>query len=615
MSKLTSSLLSVLIILLFSGCNQNSVFTVKVSDYGLKPGTGENAIPSIIKAVNECKKHPASLLLFEKGRYDFRIDSTHRRTYYESNTTNDTPKNLAILLEKCNGLTLDGMNSEFVFHGSIQPITVDNSDKITIQNVNIDWDIPMTAQARIIATSAINIDIEIDTKQFPYEITEGKLFFKGENWKARPTGFMEYEANTHRIAAGTGDEGCIRGDWSMFSAEELKPGTVRLNGSFTLTPAVGNYLILRHSKRDHAGIFIQESSNVTLENVNVYHTAGLGILSQFTRNLTYRNVKVIPNSAKNRYVSGHDDGFHISNCAGKITISECEFGGLMDDPINVHGTSVRVIEKMNEHQLKCRFMHEQSTGMTWGHPNDTIGFIEHKSMQTIAKGSVRSFEKLTAEEFIVGFSNPVPRSLVVGDALENLSWSPAVTIQNCRFESCRARGILISTPRKVLVDKNEFESSGSAILIAGDANGWYESGAVNDVTITNNIFKDGCMTSMYQFCEAIISIYPIVPEIDSLKPFHHNITIENNTFNAFDYPVLYALSADGVQFNKNRIIRSSQFKPFHYRKHCLTFEACLNAEVKGNQFEGDVLSKDIKLVKMDKRQLNSDLKEVNEYRN
>jgi len=593
---------------IISGCSRNTHFTVKIADFGLKPGTGENAIPAIIKALNECKKHSSSVLLFEKGRYDFRIDSTHTRIYFESNTTNDAPKNLAILIEGCNGLTLDGGNSEFVFHGAIQPITVDHSDRITIQNVNIDWDIPMTAQAKIISTSSKNIDLEIDTKQFPYEVTDGKLIFTGENWKARPTGFMEFEANTHRIAAGTGDNGCIRGDWSKYTAEELKPGTVRMNGEFTRTPAVGNYLILRHSKRDHAGIFIQESSNVILENVNLYHTAGLGILSQFTRNLNYRNVKVIPNSAKNRYLSGHDDGFHFSNCAGKISISDCEFGGLMDDPINVHGTSVRIIEKINVHQLKCRFMHEQSTGMNWGHPNDTIGFIEHMSMQTVSKKSLKRFEKMNSEEFLVEFNDSLPAGIVVGDALENLSWSPEVTIQNCRFRSCRARGLLVSTPRKVLITNNEFESSGSAILIAGDANGWYESGAVSDVTITNNLFKDGCMTSMYQFCEGIISIFPIIPEVNVLKPFHRNISIENNTFNAFDYPVLYAFSVGGIKFENNLIIRSHQFEPYHNRKHLLTFESCLNVEVIGNQFEGDVLARNIQIEKMDKSQLNSDLK-------
>jgi len=165
--------------------------------------------------------------------------------------------------------------------------------------------------------------------------------------------------------------------------------------------------------------------------------------------------------------------------------------------------------------------------------------------------------------------------------------------------------LLISTPGKVVIDRNEFESSGSAILIAGDANGWYESGAVTDVTISNNTFKDACLTSMYQFCEGIISIDPIIPKLDSLKAYHRNITIEQNTFQAFDYPVLYALSVDGIRFNRNKITRSHAFEPFHVRKHCLTFEACLNVEVKGNVFEGDVLASDISFEKMDPKQINS----------
>ena len=108
---------------------------------------------------------------------------------------------------------------------------------------------------------------------------------------------------------------------------------------------------------------------------------------------------------------------------------------------------------------------------------------------------------------------------------------------------------------------------------------------------------------MYQFCEAIISINPIIPKVDSLKPFHRNIAIERNTFNAFDFPVLYALSVDGIRFNYNKIARSHQFEPFHTRKHCLNFEACLNVEARGNVFEGDVLAKDIWIEKMDASQI------------
>ena len=605
MKSLKSVFLWIVFIAMIASCKPKDAVVINVADFGLKPGSKENAIPAIIKALEECKKHPNSTLKFEKGRYDFSIDPTHTREYFESNTTNDGPKNLAVLIEGFKGLTFDGGGSEFVFHGAIQPITIDNSENITIQNVNIDWDIPLTAQAKILATSPRNIDLEIDTTQFPYEITSGKLIFKGENWKAEPNGFMEYVAGKHLIAAGTGDEGCIRGDWNKSSFEELKPGTMRMNGEFTRTPAVGNYLILRHSKRDHAGIFIQESTQVKLENLNVYHCAGLGVLAQFSRNLDYKNVRFMPNAAKNRYFSGHDDGFHVSNCAGKVTILNCEFGGLMDDPINVHGTSVKIIEKISDQKLKCRFMHEQSTGMNWGHPNDTIGYLENENMQTLGKGTLKSFEKLNRDEFLVEFNHAVPAEIVAGDALENLSWSPEVIIQNCKFNSCRARGLLISTPGKVIIDQNQFESSGSAILIAGDANGWYESGAVTDVTISNNTFKDACLTSMYQFCEGIISIDPIIPKLDSLKAYHRNITIEQNTFMAFDYPVLYALSVDGIRFNRNKITRSHAFEPFHARKHCLTFEACLNVEVKGNVFEGDVLASDISFEKMDPKQINS----------
>jgi len=605
MKNSKSIFLWIIFITIVTSCIQKNAEIINMADFGLKTGTKENAVPFIIKALDQCKKHPNSILKFEKGRYDFWIDPTHKKEYFESNTTNDGAKNLAILIEGFKGLTLEGSGSEFIFHGAIQPISVDNSQNITIQNVNIDWDIPLTAQAKILATSSQLIDIEIDTLQYPYEIKRGKLVFTGENWKAEPTGFMEYVADKHLIAPGTGDDGCIRGDLNKSSYEELKKGIVRLKGEFSRTPTVGNYLIIRHSKRDHAGIFIQGSQGVNLENINVYHCAGLGVLAQFSRDLDYKNVKFMPNAAKNRYFSGHDDGFQVSNCAGKVTISNCEFGGLMDDPINIHGTSVKIIEKINDKKLKCRFMHEQSTGMIWGHLGDTIGYLENKSMQTFGKGSLKSFEKLNQNEFLVEFNSPIPSEIIEGNALENLSWSPQVTIQNCIFNSCRARGLLVSTPGKVVIDRNQFESSGSAILIAGDANGWYESGAVTDVMISNNTFKDACMTSMYQFCEGIISIYPIIPSVDSLKPYHRNITIEQNTFNAFDYPVLYALSVDGIRFNNNKIARSHAFVPFHARKHCLTFEACLNVEVKGNVFDGDVLASDIAFENMDPKQIKS----------
>lgn len=143
-------------------------------------------------------------------------------------------------------------------------------------------------------------------------------------------------------------------------------------------------------------------------------------------------------------------------------------------------------------------------------------------MCTEEENATKSFTRLNEREFILETEKPFSRTIQAGMALENLTWTPDVEIRNCRFLSNRARGLLISTPGKVVVENNFFASSGSAILIAGDANYWYESGAVRDLLIRGNRFDASCLTSEYQFTEAVISILPEIPEPDPSRPFHRN---------------------------------------------------------------------------------------------
>jgi len=402
--------------------------------------------------------------------------------------------------------------------------------------------------------------------------------------------------NPDFVVPQTGDSGCLGRGWENYLAENILPGIVEINLPLLRKPAVGNYLVMRHAERIHSGIFIQNSKNITVQNVNLYHATGLGILAQFSEDLTFNQYRAIPNKAKNRYFGGGDDGLQISNCKGQITVTNCEFAGLMDDPINVHGTSVKVIEIVNAKQIKCQFMHHQSIGLNWGHPRDKISFIENSTMKSIGTGEISSFKMLDNEKFIITLKAPLPKELEVDDALENLTWSPDLLVTNSQFKSCRARGLLVSTPGKVVIENNIFESSGSAILIAGDANNWFESGAVTDVLIKNNVFTELCNTSSYQFCEGIISIYPEIPVLnETTPPFHKNIRIENNEFHPFDYPVLFARSVDGISFSNNSITRSNRFEPYHHRQFTFSFEVCKNASISGNTFSDDVLGKNILL--------------------
>jgi hypothetical protein len=576
--------------------------TVNVADFGVMPNSRVNAVAGVQKALRRCRDAEDAILVFPKGRYDFWPQHAAERVYYESNSYDNNSKTCAILMEGFKGLTIDGLGSEFVFHGRMQPFTVERCQRVTIRNLTIDWDIPLTAQAEVVHVGEDTIDLKINACESPYVLEENKIVFVGEGWKSRWGGTIEFESDTRLIPPGGGD-GCMRGNGG-YRAEELDRGLVRLHNAQGRKPAVGNFLVMRHSSRDHAGIFLLHSKNVVLRNIDMFHCGGLGVLAQFSENIRLDRCHVRPNLAKGRYLSGHDDGAQISNCRGLVRIVNCEFAGLMDDPINVHGTSVRIIKKLTDDRLLCRFMHGMSVGMQWGRQGDKIAFIENESMHTYAESTVLSFKARSPTDFEVTLVAPVPGTLKEGDALENLTWSPDVEIRGCKFGSCRARGLLVTTPGKVVIERNVFESSGSAILISGDANGWYESGAVRDVLICGNTFNDPCMTNPYQFCEGIISIFPIIPAPQKAPaPFHRNIRVEDNVFHAFDYPVLYAKSVDGLTFSNNRIVRSTRYEPYHRGQHMLNLEYCRRVTIDKNRLEGDVLGCDVHVENMDASQV------------
>ncbi|MDY7393996.1 right-handed parallel beta-helix repeat-containing protein [Aureibaculum sp. 2210JD6-5] len=599
-----------LICLIFSSCGKTKKdgTIINVSDYGILSDTKENITGKINGLLQELETD-GKTLVFPKGRYDFYPDSTYLRDYYESNTYDVNPKRLGVLLDKTKNLTIDAQGSDFIYHGHIQPFTLDNAENITIKNVNIDWENPLTAEAEVLEADSTHILLKIDKKQFPFKVHEKGLTFYSDDWKADwkvSGGSWLIEINKdHIIPPKTGDMGTINGDLENVTYTEVGDGKLLLKGRFTKTPTVGNYLILRHSTRDHAGMFLFHSKNIKLENINVYHTSGLGILSQYCENIEMHNVNMVPNPKKNRYLSGHDDGLHFMGCKGKIVIDSCDAQGLMDDPINIHGTYAPIIERLNDTTIVCNYAHDMSKGLIWGQPNDTVAFVKKESMNTKGTATVKEFIELNKKQFKIVFKEAIPEFVSDNYSLENLTWTPDVTITNCRVGSNRARGYLISTPGKVLIENNYFETSGSAILIAGDANYWYESGAVKDITIRNNTFSAYCNSSPYQFCKAVISIYPEIPSANPTAPYHRNITIEQNEFSMSDYPILYAKSVNNLNFSNNTILRSHIFEPWHPVKHSFYLDACRNVFIKNNNIGDDVLGKDIKLVNMPKTELNA----------
>lgn len=85
---------------------------------------------------------------------------------------------------------------------------------------------------------------------------------------------------------------------------------------------------------------------------------------------------------------------------------------------------------------------------------------------------------------------------------------------------------------------------------------------------------------MFQFTNAVISIYPEIPDLDSQKKyFHSGITITGNEFDTFDIPLLYAKSVDGLVFKDNVVKHNDKYKPFHWNNQPVLLERVINADI------------------------------------
>ena len=193
--------------------------------------------------------------------------------------------------------------------------------------------------------------------------------------------------------------------------------------------------------------------------------------------------------------------------------------------------------------------------------------------------SIRPHDRPTedgAREFLISFAEEMPAQVcATGDSfgLENLTWTPEVVFADNTVRNNRARGALFSTPRRTVVENNLFDhTSGTAILLCGDCNGWYETGACHDVQIRHNRFVNA-LTSLYQFTNGVISIYPEIPALEEQQQyFHSGIVVEDNVFENYGAPLLYAKSVDGLVFRRNVIRKNTDYLPFHPIKEEILLE-------------------------------------------
>lgn len=562
-------------------------------DMGICPGT-TNVSPLMAKALadirRECGAKDKVVLVFEPGTYTFHPTGAASREYYISNHDQTNPKLVGIALEDMDHVTIEGHGAELLFHGRMLPISVVRCNDVTLKDLHIDFATPHIAQVRVEKNEGRGGITFSVAPWVNYRLTPDSLFeHSGEGWTLRPSWGIAFEGDTRRVVYRTSDIG-----FNLKGCHETAPRTIHAPQWRDERLVPGTVVAMRGWGRPTPGLFLTHSTDVTVKNVQIHYAEGMGILAQLCTDIRLDGSGICLRGKDDpRYFTTQADATHFSGCRGRIVSVNGLYENMMDDAINVHGTYLKVIGRPDDHTLVGRYMHGQSWGFTWGYPGDEVQFVRSKTMELVGERarivSITPRDKATdhgAREFVIRFDRPIDAAITEaeGFGIENLTWTPEVYFAHNTIRHNRARGALFSTPRRTVAEHNVFDhTSGTAILLCGDCNGWYETGACRDVVIRKNVFINA-LTSLFQFTNAIISIYPEIPDLNSQQLYFHGgkkgaIRIEKNVFDTFDAPVLYAKSVNGLTFRGNTIRQNHDFPAFHWNKQRFLLERVIEADI------------------------------------
>ncbi|GAA3572849.1 right-handed parallel beta-helix repeat-containing protein [Snuella lapsa] len=495
---------------------------------------------------------------FASGVYNFYPELAYKAAFNISNT-NDAPealKAVAFYLLEAEHVVLNGMGAEIAFRGKTMETCIQNSKAIRIENISFDYKHPTVSEFEIatVKDHVAEAKIHADSK---FDIVDSMLVWKGEGWEHKAYRlFQVFDGKNQRVARKT-----LPLDKLRFS--KIAPDKIAIH--FDKNPGFKEGLIYqnRDTFRDYAAIFTEGSKDIVWKNVDVNFMHGMGFVSQFSENITFDGLRVVPKEDSGRTCAAWADILHFSGCKGEILVKNAFLSAANDDAINVHGTHLRIVEALANNKIKVRFMHPQTYGFKAFQKGDKIEFIRATSLLPYSENTVVEATLLNPTDMELTLHSSLPANMEPNDVVENVTWTPDVTVVDNTINHISTRGILVTTRGKVHIENNTFlKTHMSAILIADDANSWFESGYVRDVTVKNNKFID-CGSP-------VINIHPENTEIVEGAFVHKNIKITDNQFQLATGILVGAKGTDGIMFANNsiNIARDVTLKDLLYFSEC-----------------------------------------------
>lgn len=471
--------------------------------------------------LEHCRREGINRLVVEPGVYELDPKLCSQRSLNISNHGHNGPKRIAVVIEEMENFEIDFSGSMLISQGIMTPFALLNSKNITIKNVKLKNPTIPQFECRVIAHGPDYVEVENIHGIENIRLQHGYLYASYPCAMYTPCHTnVEFDGTTGEIAYGTADNTLGVPSRDLYF-QQLDDSRLRIFGGLR-KPPIGNVLLFNAMCRVGAGFFCENSQDLRFENVDICSCYGMGIIAQMCRNISLDNFNT--RREDGLLCTAGADATHFVNCSGLVSVENSSFMGQMDDALNIHGIYTRIIDKGPD-WLMVRQMHPEATGIAIYQPGNLLQVLPPDTLLPYTRKTVKSVEHIN-DECIKVFLNENTGDVHVGDDLENLTLNADLIFRNCDVLDNRARGMLIGTNGKVIIEDCRFHSSGTAVKFESDGAYWFESGATADVTIRNNRF-DGCKYAGWG--HAIIEFQPREAQEEN-RYFHGSIRVTGNTF-------------------------------------------------------------------------------------
>lgn len=460
--------------------------------------------------------------------------------------------NVILPLSGLTDFTINATDVHFVAKELKQVVRLEDASNVTVNGLTVDYDpLPFT-QGTITRVSSSSFDVQIHDG---YQMASGS------------PRVIAYDPSTRRVKDGTTTRYNV-------GLSNLGNRSVRISRGAQDAIAVGDLVSLTVPTQIPHGILVEDSTQVTLQDVTLHASTSFGIFERGGGSNSYNNIQVRPGpmpsgAIEPRLLSSNADGFHSKHTSVGPSISSAYITGQGDDGIAIN-TDFHLVgaESPSELQVgaKNSDLNFQVGDRVRGY-NRATGIVTEATVQSIVRdasldaglAALRDATLPAARSSLdTGYRVTLDQPLNVdpGDLISSPDRSGSgFEIRDSVIENHRARGMLLKA-MDGLVENNTIDGStiGGIVLLA-EPYVWQEASFSENVVIRGNTILNTGRQFDDPFNPAGAAIVVGTRE-GWVGRDHSNITIEDNVIGGNAGPGVILSQVEGVQVVSNHFVET-----------------------------------------------------------